>query len=337
MYNKQVKEIVEDLKRTKKAIISLGCSFTQGQGAINDELFVTHNWTFEKLGKPLSLNNLTEEQKEELCLKYKCLEINPHTKEIDWTFMEYENAFVNVLCKKYLESSYTSINLGLRGCGNRATIKELYLYPEIDFHKLDEIIVIYGPSGLERFDFSSDWWNDHHKWKCMWPHYKDIEPGPRKTLWEGYNRHLYSDKFEVVEQILHAQELLSWCHNHNAELIITPGFDIRYNKDYFLSVLTKEYRRTMEGDIEETNVRANADAVKLLNLFPWNKMFLPDGCPTFVDLAMKQEHPDDYANKHFFEYLGTGSPNLWITACAHPSAKGHDLFAKFLNDRIKEL
>ena len=92
--------------------------------------------------------------------KYPSLNKSPDGK-LDFTFMEYDNAFVNVLCNKYLQGSYTPINFGLRGCGNRATIKELYFYPEIDWHLIDEIIVIYCPSGVERFDFINDTYTDH--------------------------------------------------------------------------------------------------------------------------------------------------------------------------------
>jgi hypothetical protein len=339
MYYQQLKEINEGIERTGKVIISLGCSFAQGQGAIPEELLKKYNWEFEKLGKPIKINDLTDSQKTELLAEYKSLQINPYTKELDWTFLEYEHSFVYVLCKKYFNDEYTPINLGIRGCGNRATIKELFLHPEIHWSKVKEIIVIYLPSGLERFDFIADTWNDHHRWKCMWPHYNDIEKGPRRTLWEGYAGHVFSDKFEVIEQIVHVQELLMWCNYHNAKLIVTPAFDKRYNRQHFLDCLEKVIERDMDGNIKKITTPINKGqpelyANYLIDLFPWDKTYLPDGCPTLADMLIKQEHPEDWENHHFFEYLGTGSKNLWITSCAHPSAKGHDLFAKFLYEHI---
>ena len=35
--------------------------------------------------------------------------------------------------KYFAGKSHTPINLGIRGCGNRASIKELYMYPELDY------------------------------------------------------------------------------------------------------------------------------------------------------------------------------------------------------------
>ena len=60
-------------------------------------------------------------------------------------------------------------------------------------------------------------------------------------------------------------------------------------------------------------------------------MFYPDGEKTFADAVTAKENIKD---DHFFNYLGTGSPNGWITACAHPSAKGHDYFAQLLYNHI---
>jgi hypothetical protein len=66
-------------------------------------------------------------------------------------------------------------------------------------------------------------------------------------------------------------------------------------------------------------------------------MFYPDNQPTFVDAIVKKEFPKTDQLCHFFEYLGKGSPNLWITSCAHPSAKGHDYFAKLLHEHIQSI
>ena len=141
MYNYQVKEINEDLKKTKKAVIALGCSFTQGQGAINDEIFDNYKWETQDLGKPLRAV-LSKKEKKQILKKYSTVLLDSEdSTSLDFVKMEYENAFVSVLCKKYFNGSYTPINLGLKGCGNRGTIKELYLNNEIDWHNAKEKIV----------------------------------------------------------------------------------------------------------------------------------------------------------------------------------------------------
>ena len=147
MYKSQVKEINRDLRVTKKAIIAIGDSFVQGQGAIDDYIYQNHTWKFEQ-GTPAVIE-MSSKDKKRLIKSNNSVTINLHTKELDFTMMEYDNAFVNVLCKKYFDGKYTPINLGIRGCGNRGTIKELYMYPNIDWDIIEEIIDFESEGGKE--------------------------------------------------------------------------------------------------------------------------------------------------------------------------------------------
>jgi hypothetical protein len=336
MYKKQIAGINDSIRKTKKAIISIGCSFVQGQGAVNNELYTDYKWSFDGLGIPLYL---TLPPDEETALMKKYPSVIKKDGTLNFRFMEYENAFVNVLCKKYFNGEYTPINLGLAGCGNRGSIKELYFYPQINWHEVEEFIVVYCPSGPERFDFINDQWNDHGHWVAMWPHYKDQADGPRKSLWQGYNDCLHSDKFEVLEQIAHIQELMLWCKHHgNARLIITPGFDHRYDKDHFIKSLDTKIAREMNGTLIKENKMSFfnniSEVEEIVNMWPWDSMFKPAGQPTFADCVVAREKKQWGKTNHFFNYLGTGSPEGWITACAHPSAKGHDYFAELLYKEI---
>lgn len=337
MYRKQIYDINADLKKTRKAIIAIGCSFVQGQGAIDDELYDNYKWKELSIGNQIEIE-VSKLERDDLLKKYPLL-CKPHDLEkmIDFTFMEYDNAFVNVLCKKYFNGKYTPINLGQRGCGNRASIKELYFYPDLYWHLIEEIIVIYMPSGLERVDFVNDQWQDHFHWVATWPYYKDMEDSPDKKLREGYGRRLYSEKFEILEQISHVQELITWCSAKNAKLIITPGFDIRYNKKYFKKNLNKTIFRNDFGEIDNfynSFFTTNPDT-DLLNLFPWDLVFKPDNYETFALLCMGQESLTDTTD-HFFQFLNNRSPGGWITSCAHPGKKSHDLFAKKLFEYIEK-
>jgi len=338
VFRKIVPEINKSLKKNKKAIISLGCSFVEGQGAINDEMYSDYRWDFIKLGIPLQLN-ADEKIKKEILERYPIVGKGPDGK-LDFTFMELENSFVNVLCKKYFQESYTPINLGMRGKGNRATIKELSMNPDINWDFMEEAIVIYCPSSPERFDFVNDQYMDHGgKWECIWPHYENAE-GVKKILWEGYGKLLWSDKFGIIEQISHMQELKLWCQAHNAKLIVVPAFDQRYSKKYFNKMLRSRSKRTNERVFEELITNNSIDeSVKLIDLWPWDCMFMPVNQPTFIDAVLTKEFPDPQELKmhHFWEFLGTGSKNLWITSCAHPAAKGHDFFASLLYDHIRNL
>jgi len=334
MYRSQVKEIIEDLKKTKKAIVAIGCSFVQGQGAVNDELYINYPWEFHK-GIPLDIQVSASEQAT-ILKNYPLVGKSPNGK-LDFTFMGYANSFVNILCKKYFNGTYTPINLGTRGCGNRGSIKELYFYPDIDWGTIDEIIVLYVPSGLERFDFINDQSDDHFNWKCMWPYYKDMPASGKRTLWEGYARTVSSDKFEVMEQLSHVQELVTWCNYNNAKLIVTPGFDRRYDEEYFRHCLASEVVRSGDEEFIKSSaplfIQSATNKEHLIKLFPWDAMFKPDGFTTFVDLVISKE---DIPNKHdhYNQFLGKGSPDRWITPCSHPSAKGHELFAQHLHNHI---
>jgi hypothetical protein len=333
MYKHQINKINDIISKTGRAIISIGCSFVQGKGAIDMEILENYNCVYQGLGQALGIK-ISEDEKNNLLKNYKDIKIIHD--ELNFIDMEYKNSFTNILCSKYFENQYAPINLGISGCGNRASIKELYFYPEIKWNLLKEIIVIYCPSGLERFDFVNDSWDDHAKWVCMWPNPDSVEK-PRRDLWLGYKQAIYSQKFEVLEQISHVQELISWCSLHNARLIITPAFDTRYNKNYFKESLSQNIIRDREGNLKSIGKNRsifNSDIEKYLDLFPWNNIFYPNGYPTFVDYVLSFENSSNNELQHFWNYNGKGSPNKWITPCAHPSAKGHDKFAELLYEYI---
>jgi hypothetical protein len=336
MYNKLIPDINKKIAETGRAIISLGCSFVQGQGAFNAEIYDTYKLKDIVLGANIELD-INEQQRKDVLDKYKTV-----TRRLggglDFTYMEYDNAFTNVLCNKYFEGSYAPINLGLRGCGNRGTIKELYFNPDINWDGIKEAVVIYCPSGLERFDFINDFWMEHFHWKAMWPHYQDIAESPKRDLWRGYATGLWSNKFEVLEQIGHVQELLTWCKLKNAKLIITPGFDTRYTRDNFTNSLSEVIVRDMLDNQQSSNqTHVINEAMKMLDSWPWANMYEPEGYMTFADFVVSKEKVNPTEHYHFFQYFKTGSPNGWITPCAHPSAKGHDLFAENLFKHINSL
>jgi hypothetical protein len=340
MYNKQIIEINKDLKRTGKAIISLGCSFVEGQGAVDQSIYDNYNWTMEKTGVPM-VPVLTKSQQAKLLLDHP--ELTLTSSDIDWKFMEYKNAFVNVLCKKYFNETYTPINFGLRGKGNRASIKSLYFHPQINWQDIAELIVIYVPSGMERFDFVSDEFNEHQQFQCAWPWYKDQPSGPRKTLWEGYGTAIHSEKSAMLEQISNIIELENWCKLKNAKLIITPGFDRAYSKKRFKDIIRnlverdqfQETKKYIEYACDGNLINRTEEDCNILDAivehWPWDKMFPPQGCNTFMDLCLKQEGLE---NTGYWDYNGKGTPKKWITTCCHPSAKGHDLFASELYNFI---
>lgn len=339
MFRKHIPSINDDIRRTRKAIISIGCSFVQAHGAISQEIYDNYRWAAPKFGEAHIKWDLTETERQQLLTEHPDITYDIHNKELEFQTHEYNNSFVNILSKKYFEGDYAAINLGRSGSGNRASIKELYFYPDILWNEIEEIIVIYCPSGLERVDFITDEYhtpNDHGRWKTMWPSDLPESEGPRHHLWKGYKNHLYSEKFEALEQIAHVQELILWCKYKKAKLIIVPGFSPFYNKQYFTKQINKNIVRDNSGKIISSKFMAyvSEHSIKVANMWPWDNMFQPEGCPTFADLMMKQEFPEDWSEKSFYGFIGTGTPNKWITPCCHPSVKGHDLFAKYLYEEL---
>lgn len=323
-----------DLKRTGRAIIALGCSFVDGQGAVDDILYEKYNWEYKALGYPLQIV-ATDQELKDLMREYPS--IASSTGIPNFQPMEQENAFINVLCKKYLDRSWTAINLGIRGKGNRASITDLLLRAEIKWNLVKECIVIYCPSGPERFDFINDQFMDHvGRYECMWPNAKESED-VREPLWRSYKNLLWSEKFGVLEQIALIQQLKLWSQVHNAKIIITPSFDYRYSKKHFTDSLnTHVDRNTNRVFVKETKTMYKPESL-LVDQWPWESMFEPNGYKTFADLVVAQDpYLDPAKANYFFEFYGKGSPDRWITKCAHPSAKGHDYFAKVLYNHIKD-
>ena len=347
MMDYQQWEVVKaSLEKTKRAVISLGCSFAGGEGAHDQELLEELEWRQEGPGTPIE--PMIDDRTEELLLKkYPELERDDGTSvnfsridrgRINFTRMFYKNSFVNVLAEKYLKGTYTGINFGYSGKGNRASIKNLQIWP-YDWKKLENIIVVYCPSAMERFDMAKDDWKGYSAFTTLYPH--PLEGAtPRANMWNGYSRGIHSEKNAVLEQIMHFMELKQWCALHNAKLIITPAFDKSYNRSFFETALFTQHKRNMEYEVTQQPAEEIAEVkdhlTYLIDQWAWHDMFKPSGMETFMDLCVRQEGitPEHY---DFWQYLGKGSPKKWITHCCHPSAKAHDLFANLLHRKIKDM
>lgn len=329
MFVEQYNEINHSLKQTDQAIIALGCSFVQGQGAIDDKLLELYDWKVDNSGT-MSVDG-NNDIKKKISNIYS-IPINENF-ELNFTNMEYKNSFVNVLCEKYLNNTWTPINLGVRGNGNRSAIKQLYSNPHINIENISKKIVLYVPSGIERFDLASTDLYDHFNFTTMWPFYENVSHDKnRKMLWEGYAKTIWSDFHEIVEQILLFAELEMWCKYNNAELIIIPGFDNRYTKDYFASVIQKIISDRPVNEILIQKMYLMIDSV------PWEKFIQVDGCNTFIDFIQNRIVGHiDRTRWNYWEYYGKGSSDRLLTKCCHPSAKSHDLFAYGLYQKLKEL
>lgn len=340
MFSHLIPEINRDLQRTKRAIISLGCSFVQGHGAIDEAIYRNYKWEWT-WDKNSPLWDLSDEDKARLVAEYPDIIVHPQPP-INFSHHEHNNSFVNVLCKKYFDGSYTPINLGRSGNGNRATIKDLYFYPDILWDEIQETIVVYCPSGPERMDFMDDTKtlvvNNHPRWITAWPSEVDGGKGVRNQLWTGIRDAIDSERFQIMEQIAHVQELLLWCKYHKAKLIIVPAFmQYVYTRDMFVKMLSTRCIRDGDSSLSKAlpnGLRGDRSIPKLVDMWPWESMFYPDDTPSFADYSQQQEYGSWEKAPYFYTHVGKGSPDLWISPCGHPTKKAHDAFAKKLYEHI---
>ena len=206
------KELLENCKKDK-LLIGIGCSFTQGQGGLSDEVWEKYNWNIPNT--------------------HEISEIEP---------LELEGSWVNQLCKNHM-SDWTPINLGERGAGNRAASKYLTsVFPEFDLENNDkEKIVVFMLSGPERYTVVDNRWKEryHGVFQSIWPN-----PDSDNELWRAYANVMYSEKQSMMETYFAIKEVQDWCKYNNAKLIITSGFSFDYYADY-----TKEnIKKTIELD-----------------------------------------------------------------------------------------
>ena len=319
----------QGLAKTKRALVGLGDSFVAGQGAIDDELYETYQWIHHGPGIPLDVQ-VDQKTKLEIVKKYPTLRLTDHGG-INPIEMWRKNCFLNVLAEKYLEGRYSVINFGIPGGANRGRVKELYLNPRIDWNSLEEIIVIYMPTSIERFDFVDDS-NPFAPWKTIWPKSPDgSEKTSRGKLWDAYGMAVFSEKSAMIEQLAIVQELLTWTKLHKAKLIITPGFDNRYQKAMMRKILSMKVERNDDWEIvNETHDDPDFRANDFLNLFPWQYLLKPEGHATMAHLCMSKE-PSLLNNEDFYQqFQNNRSPLGWMTPCSHPGQKGHDLYARLV-------
>jgi hypothetical protein len=286
-----------NITEDSKIIIALGDSFTQGQGACKTTIWDRYNWDLKVMQTQVDSKILHH---------------------------EYEGAWVNQLCKNHMPD-WTPINLGLRGCGNRATVKELYLHPNLGIEKAKEKIVIFLATGLERFDFINNSFGDHHHFFAMWPNPWDPTATDRK-LWEAYAENVYSNKFACIEFLLNVAEVKTWCKANNAKFMLCSAFDNRINKKFF----------------EEHVPPYNRDFAGLSDIIDWDALVKFDEQSIATDMLMNLEGKLDMGQGAFYSWAREyerGTPKGYFTPCSHPSYKGHGeiarCFYEYINNSFK--
>ncbi len=287
MWRKSYPVITED----SKIVIGLGDSFTQGQGAVPWNIWEHYEW------------DLTGNH-------HKDYSINVYE-------LEYEGSWVNQLCKNHMPG-WTPVNLGQRGCGNRAAVRDLYYHPDLGLEKAKEKIVIFMLSSINRFDFISKAFNDHHHFYAMWPHPWD-KNATMPSLWQAYHDHVWSDSFGILECIGNIKEAMTWCKAHNAKFAFVNAFDMYITYEAFIQGFAPHI----------TDRKQQEQFVKLVDSIPWDNYIILGDKISVIDYLFDLEGENarslnwmEWCNQH------KGTPRGMLTPCGHPSVLGHKIIAE---------
>ena len=303
-------QILSKLNNDSKVMIGLGDSFTSGEDACSIELWEKYNW---------DLSNASKEIDEDLSRSF------------------LENSWVHQICKNYLYD-YIPINLGIPGRGNRAAIKEIYFHPEFELNKKKEIIVIYMLSGMERFDFVHDNYNEFHHFRTIWPRIDYTKKiSDQQTLWNAYSEHIWGGRFGVTELLFNVAEVKNWCKAHNAKLMVLSAFRPDYQKEEFIRLLKT---------ISDNDLNKKEDYLEMLvDIIDWDNFVRLSGYNCVTDFLCALEGREDLisgdffaVSEKFYNYSHSHkklSENGFISKSGHPSFKGHYEIAKQLYENIK--
>ena len=247
-------------------------------------------------------------------------------------------SFINVLCKEFFKGEYTPINFGQEGAGNYAAISRLFLY-DIPWRELDDLIVLFLPSGMQRFDIIKDenCLGIGHEFKTLWPFYA-VPRVKNDENWVSVNHNFgktcYSEKFEVLNAVLNFNILNSWVKSNSARLFIFPAFSREYNKEHFKKEISKDiYRnnRTMLHD-DPDKYSNHYDYDYLIDSIPWDRFITIKDSTNFFELCFKNDKNYDpkYSMQNVVDFRRFYN-NDWIMPRGHPSAQGHRLLAEELH------
>jgi len=297
---------------TQKYIVGLGCSWTQGEGGYPQDVVDAHNGRTQiRPGQ----------------------EGQPDT-DYYLRVHELENSWVNQLTK-YHFPEYKSLNLGVKGIGNRAAVDQLNFVDQHDLQNAEGIIVLML-SGFERFDVfqqrpmdnsgfeSPDFYNNgeykHEKWRTAWPiEQKEGDSG----FWTCYARELWSEQFVASHAMVSLLNLQTFAKANNFKIVLANAFNQRQEGVY-------EWLKEYTG--------------KLCDQFDWSCYIHNDTdyeafMQRLVELdgKLSKEDWNQFHSVYNPRNLDTHSEYLTNDEGSHPTIKGYrviaDELAKFIIKR----
>ena len=297
---------------TQKYIVGLGCSWTQGEGGYPQEVVDAHNGRTQiRPGQP-----------------------GQPDSDYYLRVHELENSWVNQLTK-YHFPEYKSLNLGVKGIGNKAAVDQLHF---VDQHNLEDAegIIVFMLSGFERFDVfqerpkdnsgfeKPDGYNNgeyrHEKWRTAWPIEQKEGDG---AFWTCYARELWSEQFVASHAMVTLLNLQTFAKANNFKIVLANAFNQRPEGIY-------EWLKEYTG--------------KLVDKFDWscymhNETDYEAFMQRLVELDGKLSKEDwgAYHSVYNPRNLDTHSEYLTNDEGSHPTIKGYrviaDELAKFIIKR----
>jgi hypothetical protein len=288
---------------THKYIVGLGCSWTQGEGGYPQEVVDAHNGRTQiRVGQP-----------------------GQPDSDYYLRVHELENSWVNQLTKHHFPE-YKSLNLGVKGIGNKAAVDQLHFVDQHDFML----------SGFERFDVfqerpkdnsgfeNPDSYNNgeyrHEKWRTAWPIEQKEGDG---AFWTCYARELWSEQFVASHAMVTLLNLQTFAKANNFKIVLANAFNQRPEGIY-------EWLKEYTG--------------KLVDKFDWscyihNETDYEAFMQKLVELDGKLSKEDwgAYHSVYNPRNLDTHSEYLTNDEGSHPTIKGYrviaDEIAKFIIKR----
>ncbi len=280
---------------SKKYIIGLGCSWTQGEGGYPEEIWQQYNGRVQ-------LRGLDD------------YHLRKH---------EHENSWVNVLARDHFPD-YIPINLGVRGIGNFAAVNQLHFCNRVDWENGTGIIILMM-SGFERFDVfqqhpkhnrdQDDFYSNneyvHYKWRTAWPVKKTSGDS---DFWNIYATELWSEQFVASWQVINLLNLQTFAKAHNFKIVLANAFNQSPGGVY-------EYLKQNTGSLVyqfdwDTYIHNKVDYVSFMQ-----KLVDLDG------ILPKQDW-----GGYFNVYSKRPWPSKYLTNCegAHPTILGYKVIASEL-------
>lgn len=256
-----------------KVIVGIGDSWTQGQGGVS----LKH---FEEWGGRVDRYDAETEPK--------------------FLHEEIENSWVNVLTRDYFPD-YTSINLGMRGYGNRGAVKNLYNYPLPN--NISGGCLIFMLSSIVRFDIShpNSFLSSRRKLNTL---YGAPELGSESEKWYFDYFTTFFGRIETLYSLLEAQMIAK---SYNLDFYFASAFDLQDDL----------------RDSPETHYNLSTQ----LN---WDNYLTPN-----THYMEYLNELNGTPNRRHDYYLGLDWPDRYITNCAHPTIEGYKEIAKDLASKLK--